>query len=108
MAAARDTKVIPPVALAVVFLILVVLLRALVAPLMLIATVILSFTAALGVGAIVFDVIFGFPGCDPSLPLFAFIFLVALGIDYNIFLMARVREETARTARARACCAVWR
>ena len=96
VAAARDTKVIPPVALVVVFLILVVLLRALVAPLMLIGTVILSFTAALGIGAIVFDVIFGFPGSDPSLPLFAFIFLVALGIDYNIFLMARVREEAAR------------
>ena len=76
------------------FLILIVLLRALVAPLLLIGTVILSFFAALGVGAIVFDVIFGFPGSDASLPLFAFVFLVALGIDYNIFLMARVREET--------------
>ena len=54
----------------------------------------LSFAAALGVGAVVFDVVFGFPGSDPTLPLFAFIFLVALGIDYNIFLMARVREET--------------
>ena len=54
----------------------------------------LSFAAALGVGAVVFDVVFGFPGSDPSLPLFAFVFLVALGIDYNIFLMARVREET--------------
>ena len=95
-AAARDTRLIVPVALVVVFLILVVLLRALVAPLMLIATVIVSFTAALGVGAVVFDVIFDFPGSDPSLPLFAFIFLVALGIDYNIFLMARVREETVR------------
>ncbi|MBA3746154.1 MAG: MMPL family transporter [Solirubrobacterales bacterium] len=95
-AAARDTKLIVPIALVVVFLILVVLLQAVVAPLLLIGTVILSFTAALGVGAIVFDVIFGFPGSDPSLPLFAFIFLVALGIDYNIFLMARVREETRR------------
>ena len=95
-AAARDSKLIVPVALVVVFLILVLLLRALVAPLLLIATVVLSFAAALGVGAIVFDVIFGFPGSDPSLPLFAFIFLVALGIDYNIFLMARVREETMR------------
>jgi len=65
-------------------------------PVMLIVTVILSFAAALGVGAVVFDVIFGFPGSDPSLPLFAFVFLVALGIDYNIFLMARVREETLR------------
>jgi len=95
-AAARDTKLIVPIALVVVFLILVVLLQAVVAPLLLIGTVILSFTAALGVGAIVFDVIFGFPGSDPSLPLFAFIFLVALGIDYNIFLMARVREEARR------------
>jgi len=59
-----------------------------------VGTVILSFAAALGVGAVVFDVIFGFPGSEPSLPLFVFIFLVALGVDYNIFLMARVREET--------------
>ncbi len=93
-AAARDTKLIIPIALLVVFLILVVLLRAVVAPLLLIGTVILSFLASLGVGVVVFDVIFGFPGSDPSLPLFAFVFLVALGIDYNIFLMARVREET--------------
>ena len=55
---------------------------------------VLSFFAAFGVGVVVSDVIFGFPGADPSLPLFAFVFLVALGIDYNIFLMARVREET--------------
>ena len=95
-AAARDNKVIVPIALVVVLLILILLLRALVAPIMLIATVILSFAASLGVGAVVFDVVFGFPGSDPSLPLFAFIFLVALGIDYNIFLMARVREETLR------------
>ncbi len=94
--AARDTRVIVPIALIVVLLILVLLLRAIVAPLLLIATVILSFAASLGVGAVVFDVIFGFPGSDPSLPLFAFVFLVALGIDYNIFLMARVREETVR------------
>ena len=95
-AAERDTLLIVPIALVVVFLILMVLLRALVAPLVLIGTVILSFAAALGVGAVVFDVVFGFPGSDPSQPLFAFIFLVALGIDYNIFLMARVREETLR------------
>ncbi len=68
--------------------------RALVAPLILTATVVLSFAAALGVGFIVFDVIFGFPGSSPDLALFAFVFLVALGIDYNIFLMARVREES--------------
>ncbi len=97
VAAARDSKLIPPIALAVVLLILIVLLRALVAPLILIATVILSFAAALGVGYTVFDVVFGFEGSDPSLPLFAFIFLVALGVDYNIFLMARVREETAES-----------
>ena len=57
---------------------------------------ILSFAAALGVGVVVFDLVFDFPGIDPSLPLFAFIFLVALGVDYNIFLMARVREETVK------------
>ena len=95
-ASERDNRVIVPIALAVVLLILIILLRALVAPLMLIATVVLSFAASLGVGAVVFDVLFDFPGSDPSLPLFAFIFLVALGIDYNIFLMARVREETRR------------
>lgn len=95
-AAAHDSRTIVPIALLVVLLILIALLRAVVAPVMLILTVILSFAASLGVGAVVFDVIFGFPGSDPSLPLFAFIFLVALGIDYNIFLMARVREETIR------------
>ena len=96
VASARDSLLIPPIALVVVFLILVALLRAIVAPLVLIGTVILSFAAALGVGYIVFDVLFGFAGSDPSLPLFAFIFLVALGVDYNIFLMARVREETQK------------
>jgi putative drug exporter of the RND superfamily len=93
-AAAWDSIVIPPIILLVVFLILVGLLRAVAAPLVLIGTVILSFLAALGVGYFVFDVIFGFPGSDPSLPLFAFVFLVALGVDYNIFLIARAREET--------------
>jgi RND superfamily putative drug exporter len=95
-AAADDTRLLVPIALAIVFLILVVLLRAIAAPVLLILTVVLSFLAALGVGAVVFDVAFGFPGSDPSLPLFAFIFLVALGVDYNIFLMARVREEALR------------
>ena len=95
-AAARDTRVIIPIALVVVLLILILLLRALLAPLLLIGTVILSFAAALGISLVVFDVIFGFPGVDPSFPLYAFVFLVALGIDYNIFLMARVREETMR------------
>jgi RND superfamily putative drug exporter len=95
-AAGWDSKVIPPLILLVVFLILLGLLRAVVAPLVLIGTVILSFLAALGVGYFVFDVIFGFPGSDPSLPLFAFVFLVALGVDYNIFLIARAREETEK------------
>jgi RND superfamily putative drug exporter len=95
-AAADDTRLIVPMVLVVVFVILIGLLRALAGPLLLTLTVVLSFFAALGVGAIVFDVVFGFPGSDPSIPLFAFVFLVALGIDYNIFLMARVREETLR------------
>jgi putative drug exporter of the RND superfamily len=93
-AAGWDSKVIPPIILVVVFLILIALLRAVMAPLILIGTVILSYLAALGVGYFAFDVIFGFPGSDPSLPLFAFVFLVALGVDYNIFLIARAREET--------------
>jgi putative drug exporter of the RND superfamily len=93
-AAAWDSAVIPPIVLVVVFAILVLLLRAVVAPLILIGTVILSFLAALGVGYFAFDLIFDFPGSDPSLPLFAFVFLVALGVDYNIFLVARAREET--------------
>ncbi len=92
--AARDNVVIVPIALIVVFGILAALLRAVVAPLVLIGTVILSFLAALGIGTFFFENVFDFPGIDPAMPLFAFIFLVALGIDYNIFLMARVREET--------------
>jgi RND superfamily putative drug exporter len=95
-AAGWDSIVIPPIVLLVVLLILIGLLRAVTAPLILIGTVILSFLAALGFGYFVFDVVFGFPGSDPSLPLFAFIFLVALGVDYNIFLISRAREETIR------------
>ena len=92
-ASAHDNKLIIPLILAVVFLILGLLLRALVAPLILIATVVLSFAAALGVSAFFFNHVFGFAGADTSFPLFVFVFLVALGIDYNIFLMTRVREE---------------
>jgi putative drug exporter of the RND superfamily len=95
-AAAWDSAVIPPIVLVVVFLILMLLLRAIVAPLVLIGTVIVSFLAALGVGYFAFEFIFDFPGSDPSLPLFAFVFLVALGVDYNIFLVARAREETLK------------
>ncbi len=95
-AAGWDSIVIPPIILLVVFLILIGLLRAVAAPLVLVGTVIISFLAALGVGYFFFDVVFGFPGSDPSLPLFAFVFLVALGVDYNIFLVARAREETEK------------
>jgi RND superfamily putative drug exporter len=95
VASERDSAVIIPLVLLVVFVILVLLLRALVAPLILIATVVLSFGAALGLSALLFEHVFGFAGSDPGFPLFTFVFLVALGIDYNIFLMTRVREETA-------------
>ena len=95
-ASTRDTKLIIPIVLLVVLLVLIVLLRAFTAPVLLILTVILSFAASLGVSAIVYDLVFGFPGSDPGLPLFTFVFLVALGIDYNIFLMARVREESLK------------
>jgi RND superfamily putative drug exporter len=94
-ASSHDDKVIIPIILLVVLLVLMLLLRALVAPLLLIATVVLSFGAALGLSALLFEYVFGFAGSDASFPLFVFVFLVALGIDYNIFLMTRVREETA-------------
>jgi putative drug exporter of the RND superfamily len=95
-ASAHDRNLILPLILVVVLAVLAVLLRALVAPLLLTATVVLSFAAALGVSAFFFTHLFGFGGADTTFPLFVFVFLVALGIDYNIFLMARVREETAR------------
>jgi RND superfamily putative drug exporter len=95
-AAAHDRNLIIPVVLAVVFVILALLLRAVIAPLMLMATVVLSFAAALGVSALFFNNVFNFGGADTSFPLFVFVFLVALGIDYNIFLMTRVREEAKR------------
>ncbi|MEV4689173.1 MMPL family transporter [Microbacterium sp. LWH3-1.2] len=90
----RDRTVIIPVILAVILVILMLLLRSLLAPVLLIGTVILSFATALGVSALVFDEVFGFPGADPAVPLYGFVFLVALGVDYNIFLMSRVREES--------------
>jgi RND superfamily putative drug exporter len=95
--AVRDEKVIIPLVLLVVLIILGVLLQSLVAPLVLIATVIVSYGAALGLSALIFTHLFGFAGADTSVPLFVFVFLVALGIDYNIFLMTRVREETQRS-----------
>jgi RND superfamily putative drug exporter len=93
-ASTRDNWVIIPAVLLVVMLIMTILLRAVASPLILIGTVVLSFGAAMGLSSLLFQYVFGFDGADPSFPLFAFVFLVALGIDYNIFLMTRVREET--------------
>lgn len=92
----HDRDLIIPVALLVIGLILALLLRSIVAPLLLIATTVLSFGATLGICHLVFTHIFDFPGTDGAFPLFAFVFLVALGIDYNIFLMTRIREESIK------------
>lgn len=92
----RDTKVIIPLVLIVVLTTLIVLLRAVVAPLYLLATVVLSFGATLGLTVAIFKVFFNQDGFNSALPLIVFIFLVALGSDYNIFLMSRVREEAVR------------
>jgi putative drug exporter of the RND superfamily len=99
--ATRDRNVIIPLVLIVVMIILGLLLRAVVAPLVLMGTVVLSFGAALGLSALAFRHLFGFAGEDTSVPLFIFVFLVALGLDYNIFLMTRVREETIRSGTRR-------
>ncbi|MFF9765939.1 MMPL family transporter [Streptomyces sp. NPDC014636] len=95
-AAEHDRTLLVPLVLVVVGLIIGVLLRAVVAPLVLLGTVVLSFAAALGVSALTFRHVFGFAGADPAIPLWIFVFLIALGVDYNIFLMTRVHEE-ART-----------
>ena len=95
-ASLHDRNLIIPVVLVVIFLILMLLLRSIAAPVLLIGTVVLSFFATLGVCAIFFTHVFGFAGADTSFPLFAFVFLVALGVDYNIFLMTRVREESIK------------
>ncbi|MFJ9945222.1 MMPL family transporter [Streptomyces erythrochromogenes] len=92
--AARDRNVIVPVVLGIILLILVLLLRSLLVPVLLVATVALNFLATLGVSALVFEHLLGFSGTDASVPLYGFVFLVALGVDYNIFLMSRVREES--------------
>ncbi|MFH9708393.1 MMPL family transporter [Streptomyces luteogriseus] len=91
--ASRDRTVIVPIVLAVILLILMLLLRSLLVPVLLVATVGLNFLATLGVSALVFQHLLGFSGTDASVPLYGFVFLVALGVDYNIFLMSRVREE---------------
>ncbi len=95
-ASKHDRNLIIPVVLFIIAIILGLLLRSIYAAVLLLATVVISFFATLGACAIVFNHIFHFKGADPSFPLFAFIFLVALGIDYNIFLMTRVREETQK------------
>ncbi|WP_347123215.1 MMPL family transporter [Microbacterium sp. SY138] len=93
-ASIHDRNLIIPVILVVIMFILMLLLRSILAPVLLILTTVLSFGTAMGVSALVFNGIFAFPGADPAVPLFGFVFLVALGIDYNIFLMTRVREES--------------
>ncbi|MFF5360121.1 MMPL family transporter [Streptomyces scabiei] len=94
--AERDRTLIVPVVLVLILLILTGLLRSLLLPVLLVATVALNFLATLGVSALVFRHVLGFTGTDPSVPLYGFVFLVALGVDYNIFLMSRVREESLR------------
>ncbi|RCG23502.1 MMPL family transporter [Streptomyces diacarni] len=99
-AAGSDLETVIPVVLAVVLLVLIALLRSLVAPLLLLATVVLSYFGALGASQLIFQHLLGFPAVDNALPLMGFVFLVALGIDYNIFLMTRVREEVGRRGHA--------
>lgn len=95
-ASIRDLGVVIPLILVAITVILMLLLRSLVAPIVLLLTTVLSFGATLGVSALLFNNVWNFPGADPSVVIFGFVFLVALGIDYNIFLMTRVREETLR------------
>ena len=90
----RDRNLIIPLVLVVITVILMLLLRSIVAPLLLMVSTVLSFGTALGVSSLLFNHLFDFPGADPAVPLYGFVFLVALGIDYNIFLMTRVREES--------------
>ncbi|WP_418276622.1 MMPL family transporter [Isoptericola jiangsuensis] len=94
LAGQRDLQLIVPVVLVVILLILMVLLRSVLAAVLLMAANVLSFGFALGVAAVLFNHVFDFPGADPAVPLYAFCFLVALGVDYSIFLMTRVREES--------------
>jgi RND superfamily putative drug exporter len=96
VASRHDNRLIIPVVLLIIGVILGLLLRSILAAGLLLLTVVLSFMATLGVCQLVFEHIFNFKGADASFPLFAFIFLVALGIDYNIFLMTRVREESMK------------
>ncbi|MEO3813035.1 MMPL family transporter [Sphaerisporangium sp. B11E5] len=92
--ARHDTLLIVPAVLAIILLILIALLRSLTTPVILIATVALNYLATLGVSTLVFTHVLGLTATDASVPLYGFVFLVALGVDYNIFLMSRAREET--------------
>ena len=92
-ASERDLLVIVPTILLVIFVVLALLLRSIVAPLLLVVSNVLSFAATIGISALVFQHVLGFQSSDPSIVLYGFVFLVALGIDYSIFLMTRVREE---------------
>jgi len=95
-ASGRDLRLIVPVVLLVVLVVLILLLRSIVAPLLLVVANLLSFAATIGVASLVFDNVLDLPGSDPGIPLYGFVFLVALGVDYSIFLMTRVREESFR------------
>ncbi|MDN6738975.1 MAG: MMPL family transporter [Corynebacterium casei] len=94
LTAERDLRAIVPLVLAVVLVVLIILLRAVLLPVLLLGATVISFGAAMGVSALVFNGIFNFPGADPTVPLYGFIFLVALGVDYTIFLMTRAKEDT--------------
>ncbi len=96
LASHRDTLVIVPSVLAVVLIVMWALLRALLGPVLVVATVIMTFLAALAIASVIFVPLLHLPGIDPTVPLLTFVFLIALGIDYNIFLLTRIREEVMR------------
>lgn len=96
IASERDLMVVAPLILVAITIILIILLRSIVAPLILLLTTVVSFGTTLGVSALMFNHVFGYPGSESAVLIFAFVFLVALGIDYNIFLMTRAREESKK------------
>ena len=109
-ATARDTRVVVPLVLVLVLLVLAALLRAVVAPVLLVLSTVISYFAALGGAWLLFDLVFGFPALEQGVPLLSFLFLVALGVDYSVFLVARTREDVlggadTRTAVVRALAA---
>ena len=94
--AGRDDVILIPLVLAVICAIVALLLRAIVAPAVLVATTALSFAASFGLSSLLWRHGLGYPGVESVIPIYIFIFLVALGVDYNIFLSARIREESRR------------